>query len=247
MRKGIILIFIIFSVFIMASACNTDGTKTEPKGNETNGTTISGNTNYKNTEKTTNDKNDKRLNIDEQGIKNFILKFLSSIKNDDSKGFKELLSDDGIFSISYYIDQRDPNVVIHVNKDLIRSDLILVDSNNKAGITLSTMFAGDDAVELEKMPIHTSELLSNMSFNVQWKSKDEGMIMKYLEDIVQTCQKINLVNNEDISQVFVLKDNMFAFAKSSGVLKPSPEFTGDWVIFEKVGSEYKLRAVMQFQ
>ncbi|MPM62553.1 hypothetical protein SDC9_109428 [bioreactor metagenome] len=202
-----------------------------------------------NTEKTSSstETDNEDSNIDENGLKDFVLKFLSIIKSDDSTAVKKLIDTYGTFSITYFIDQRDPNTVIHVSKDEIRNDLVLVNSQNKVGITLDSMFAGNDELQQNDIPINTSQNLSNISFDVDWKSKDESIITKKIEDIIKTLQKINLINNKNIPQVFVLKDNIYAFAQSSGVLEPEPEFTGDWVIFEKVGNEYYLRAVIQLQ
>ncbi len=182
--------------------------------------------------------------LDHQGIKNFILKFSKAIFSEDSKSFKEMMDKDGIYSITYFVDGRDQNVVLHLYQNEIRDDLVLANSK-KMGIGLSSMFYLSLVNDVKSIPIHSNKILNDISFNVDWHINDENMVETKLNDIIQTCQKINLINNKDIPQVFVLKDNMFAFAKSSGVLKPSPEFTGDWVIFEKVGSEYKLRAVMQ--
>ena len=215
--KASILIFIM--VFLMMSSCSILGEKVVSNVNSTN--------------------------IDKKGIIGFCTKFFTSIKDDDSKTFKGLVNDDGLFSLTYFVDQRDTNVVIHVDKDIIRDDLVLV--NDKVGISLATMFDEGDISKIKEMPIITSDYLNSISFNVDWKSNDVNVIENDLENIVKTCQQINLVNNKNIPQVFVLKDNIYAFVKSSGVLEPKPEFTGDWVIFEKIGNEYIIRAVMQFQ
>lgn len=185
--------------------------------------------------------------IDENGIKDFVMKFISIIKNDDLTELKKIIDDNGIFSITYFTDQRDPNAVIHVFKDEIRDDLVLANSNNKAGITLDSMFAGNDELQKNDIPINSSQDLSDISFNVDWKSNVESTISSKIEDIIKTLQTINITNNEFIPQVFALKDNYYAFAQSNGVLEPEPDFTGDWAIFEKVDNAYFLRAVIQLQ
>lgn len=202
-----------------------------------------------NTEKALNNSetNNEDNKIDENGIKDFVLKFMSAIKDDDSTAFKSLIDKYGIFSMTYYIDQRDPNRVIHIFKDKIRDDLVLVNSEDIVGITLSTMFAGNSELQPIDIPINMSQNPRNISFNVDWKSNDESTITPKMDDIFETCRKINFINNEYIPQVFVLRDNMYAFAQSKGVLEPKLEFTGDWVIFEKVGNEYYLRAVIQIE
>ncbi|MEA4964093.1 hypothetical protein [Lutispora sp.] len=183
---------------------------------------------------------------DNQDIKSFILKFLKAIHSEDLELFKEIIDKDGIYSITYFIDGRDRNVVLHLNKDEIRDDLVLANSE-KMGIGLSSMYYSDLVNEIESIPIQSSKLLSDISFNVDWHDTDESVIEKRIEDIIKTCQKINLTNNEYIPQVFVLKDNIYAFAYSSGILEPEPEFTGYWTIFEKIDSEYYLRAVIDLQ
>jgi hypothetical protein len=136
--------------------------------------------------------------------------------------------------------------VLHLDKNEIRNDLVLANSK-KMGIGLSSMFYRNLVNEVDNLQIHSTKSLNEISFNLDWHVSDESMVESKIEDIVKTCQEINLINNEYIPQVFVLKNNMFTLAQSSGVLEPTPEFTGDWVVFEKVGSEYKLRAVMKFQ
>lgn len=120
-------------------------------------------------------------------------------------------------------------------------------NSEKMGIGLSSMFYSDLVNEVEGIPIHSTGLLNETSFDVDWHVNDENGIESKLEDIIATCQKINLENNEHIPQVFVLKDNFYAFANSSGVIEPAPEFTGDWVIFEKIKNEIKVRAVLKLQ
>ena len=51
-----------------------------------------------------------------------------------------------------------------------------------------------------------------LSFNTDWHINDENIVN--IEDIISTCQKINIINNEYIPQIFVLNDNLYAFAKA---------------------------------
>jgi hypothetical protein len=189
---------------------------------------------------------DKYNKVDNELLKDFINKFIVSIKNDDSKTFKDLVSENGIYSITYFVDGRDQNVVLHLNKEEIRDDLVLANSE-KMGITLATMFSVYDVESLESIKINSSMQLSDISFNVDWHTVDENEVKTKLEDIIKTCEDIILINNENIPQVFVLKDNIFAFTQSSAIQEPDVECTGDWVIFEKVGTEYKILAVIQMQ
>jgi hypothetical protein len=185
-------------------------------------------------------------NVNNQLVKDFIVKFISSIKNEDSESFKNLVSQDGIYSISYFVDGRDKNVVLHLNKDEIRGDLVLANLE-KIGITLATMFSEEIVSSIENMPINSSTILSDISFYVDWHFDDENRIESKLEEIVNTCEKIILTNNQDIPQVFLLKDNIFAFTQSTATHEPDVECTGDWMIFEKKGEEYIILAVLQFQ
>lgn len=230
------LVLAVLCIALLMSSCNSTSTKIDSEVNESNINKVDIN----------RDKN--VLNtIDEQGIKDFLNKFMTSIKNVDSQAFKDLMDEDGVYSITYFIDERDPNVVVHVFKDQIRDDLVLVNSENKVGITLDSLFSGNDEYPIEDIPIHTSKDLSSESFNIDWHVYNESMVEEKLNDINRICQKINLTNNVYIPQVFVLMDNIFAFAKSSSVLEPYPEFTGEWVIFESIDGEYKLRAIMKFE
>jgi hypothetical protein len=107
-------------------------------------------------------------------------------------------------------------------------------------VTLSSSFG---AAEVKNMPIHAT----NISFGIDWHKNNERLIEKKLEHIIATCQKINLVNNNSSTQVFILKDNLFVFATSTGDLEPEPEFYGEWMIFEKINNRYKIRAVMKLE
>lgn len=186
------------------------------------------------------------IHNDDKAIQDFLVKFIAAIKCQNTKAFKALLDKDGILSISYFGDKRDRNVVIRISRDQVRDDLVLANSE-KIGITLETMFS-ENIINLQgEIPIHKSEFLSNISFNVDWHTDNERNVQKKLEDIVNTCKQIILTNNHNIPQLFVLKDNIFVFTQSSIVEEPYDEFTGDWLIFEKIDGIYKLRAVMKFQ
>ncbi|OPZ87059.1 MAG: hypothetical protein BWY74_03487 [Firmicutes bacterium ADurb.Bin419] len=154
-----------------------------------------------------------------------------------------MVGDGGIISINYFVDKRDPTTVIHVAKDKIRDDLVLVNPQNRAGVTMQTLLADITESDLNEMPVTSS----NISFNVDWHSKDERKIADEVEDIVRTCQQINLINNKYIPQVFLLKNNYYAFVIGSGVTEPEVEFVGNWVVFEKIGNEYKIQSVIQLQ
>lgn len=189
------------------------------------------------------------LNVGQEGVaidreidaslRDFVEIFSKAMFETDSDIFKTLIDNDGIYSITYFVDGRDPNTVLHLYKNDIRDDLVLA-KNNKAGLTLGTEFGADDT---RSMPIHDT----NLSLDINWHRNNKELIEQKLESIISTLQKINLINNEPIPQVFILKNNLFAFAISNGVLEPEPEFTGEWVIFEKTNNEYRLRAIMKLQ
>ena len=240
-RKKILVLLLINLIFL-AIGCGYPAFIEEVNDNKTSSFDESNNVEEANTITVANNEN---LGVNENELKDFIIKFMVAIKNGDSKTFKELIDKDGIFSITYFIDQRDPNVAIHVFKDEIRNDLVLVNSENTVGITIGSMFAGNAELQQNDIPINISQNLSDISFNIDWHNTDESVIEKRIEDIIKTCHKINLTNNEYIPQVFVLKDNIYAFAYSSVMLGPELDVTGDWAIFEKIDSEYKLRAVMR--
>ncbi|WP_157261461.1 hypothetical protein [Paenibacillus sp. A3] len=180
----------------------------------------------------------------DQAIRNFMLQLEDNIVKVDSKGFKGMLDQHGVYSITYFEDGRDPNVVLHLYGNEIRDDLVLANST-KTGIGVSPMVASN--AELENMPVHSNEWLKNLSFNVDWHINDENLIQSKLDDIIKLCEKMVLMNNEYIPQVFQLKDNIFVFTKSNVSPEPYYSFTGRWVIFEKIDNEYKLRAIMEFQ
>jgi len=182
---------------------------------------------------------------DNKKINDFIMKYADSVEyrdeepHRDAESFKSLIDQFGIYSITYFIDERDRNVVLHLYSDEIRDDLVLANSK-KVGITITSL-----PIESE-MILHSSDYLNNISFDVDWRSNDEEFVESKLHEIVETCKKIIMTNNEDIPQVFVLKDNYFAFTISGIAPEPYLDFTGDWIIFERMDGEYKLRAIMKF-
>lgn len=177
-------------------------------------------------------------------IQESAVNFLKAGSIPDSKLFKELIGTEGIYSITYYIDEREPHRVIHVNKEEIRDDLVLANAENKAGLSVTSLF-GEPLIDLE-IPINTSNLLSNISFDVNWRVKDEAVIEDKLNWIADICKTIILTNNEYAPQIFALKDNFYVFTYSSIGQKPFDEFTGDWMIFELMENKYVILALMKF-
>lgn len=239
-HKKVYLLFVVILIMFVLNACGVFNVNDKTILDENQATSIK-------IEQSKNVEDEDTHQRDNQDIKDFVMKFVNSIEyqeevpHRDAESFKELIDKDGIYSITYFIDERDPNKVIHVYKDEIRDDLVLANSENKAGLTLSSLFV-EPLIDSE-IAIHTSELLDNISFNVDWHVDDEAMVEEKLEDIVKTCVEIIRTNNENVPQVFELKDNLFIFTLSD---EKRGDITGDWMIFEKIGNEYKLRVVMQF-
>jgi|GEM_PF-1777489 len=181
--------------------------------------------------------------VNDNDIKEFISDFVKATSETNVEEFKSLMDEYGMYSITYFVDKRDRNVVLHLNRDEIRSDLVLANSK-KVGISLGGAYKD---LNVDDIPIQESDESSKISFNIDWHINDENIIESNLEDIISTCQKINIINNEYIPQIFVLNDNLYAFCKSSGVEEPEPEFTGDWLIFEKRDDAYKIRAFIELQ
>lgn len=185
-------------------------------------------------------------NKENKAILDFVEKFLIASTNVKLESFKELLDNDGMYSITYFGDERAPNVVLHLNKDEIRDDLVLANSQ-KVGITLEALFGGDIVESKESILVNSSQDLDDISFGIDWHKNDETNVQNNLENILKTCEKVILINNEYVPQVFKLKNNIFIFTQSILTEEPYKEFIGEWLIFEKVNNEYKVRAVMKFQ
>ncbi|MCT4618357.1 MAG: hypothetical protein N4A62_03100 [Marinisporobacter sp.] len=196
----------------------------------------------------------KEIDMENKDIINFLKKLDESCESRsiDLESLKKLIDDDGIYAITYFDDGRDPNRGIHVYKDEIRDDLMLVSvNNNKVGIELDNL--ANAYIETENLIINRSDSLDKISFNVDWHSSDESTIHNNIDDIVNTCKEIILTNNKDIPQVFVIKDNYYVFSYSSfdeewleSFQKTFTSFIGGWVVFEKIDGKFKLRAVMDF-
>jgi len=186
-------------------------------------------------------------NIANKDLYDFAYKFVKAIKNRDSILFKELVDEKGFFSVTYFSDGRWPDSIIHVTKDILRSDLVLVSAENKGGITLSVMLTRD----LSNLQIQTSSYLDNTNFPVDWSSTNVDAITEKLLDIVRLCWEIIMTNNEDEPQIFVLDNDIYALVRSKGAysrgLDSGVSIIGHWVIFEKVDDNYFVRAVMDFE
>lgn len=181
--------------------------------------------------------------VNDNDIREFISDFVKATSDTNVEEFESLIDEYGMYSITYFVDKRDRNVVLHLNSDEIRSDLVLANSK-KVGISLGGAYK---SLNVDDIPIQKSDESSKISFNIDWHINDENIIESNLEDIITTCQKINIINNEYIPQIFVLNDNLYAFCKSSGVEEPEPEFYGDWLIFERKNAAYKIRAFIELQ
>lgn len=198
--------------------------------------------------------NDKASRSDEnnhtsadQHFKEFINKFFKTKLTDDAAAFKESMDEDGIYSITYFVDGRDRNRILHLFKDEIPPDLVLFNSKT-TGITLMSLFAGPHD-ENADIPILTNKLLGDITYDVDWHANDEDGVQNKLQDIIKTCEEIILYDNVITPRIFAIKNNMYVYTDASEVVGPYPDsdFTGDWLVFEKQGTEFKVRAVMNFE
>jgi hypothetical protein len=62
-------------------------------------------------------------------LRSFVATYSNAIFKTDSKLFEELMDKDGIYSITYFGDKRDRNVVLHLFKGEIRDDLVLANED----------------------------------------------------------------------------------------------------------------------
>jgi hypothetical protein len=221
-------------LFVLITACRTIETASH--------TTVEDN----NSEITFNTGIENRTSEDSE-LTHMIETFIGIVNNEDSILFKEMMDKDGIFSITYYVDGRDRNSVVHVNQDEVRDDLVLANSNKKAGITVGILDFAKDTELRKDIPINQIDKLNDISFDVDWREESEDDIQKRLEDIYQACSQIIRLNNQYIPQVFILKDHYVVLTKSIASEEPVADFIGDWAIFEKVEGRYKLRVLMNFQ
>lgn len=238
-RKSIRLALIIFSIFIIAIGASLVLFDKNRKNNN-----ISSNINRNKTINVSRKNNNENQN--NKNIKDTIKKFIKSTYTGYPKDFKKMIDEYGIYSITYFIDKRDRNVVLHLYKNEIRDDLVLANSN-KTGITVATMFTGEVLNPKYRMPIHDSRYSKSISFNVDWHKNDESLVQNKIQDIENTCKKLININNKWIPQVFIIKGKYIVYAESGGGPKTSPGLIGKWAIFEKKGKEYKLRVLIDFE
>lgn len=178
-----------------------------------------------------------------QSVNEFARQVVRATLEVDAQALRDLVGENQFFSIECFVDGRDRNTVLLMNKDHIRDDLIL-DKDDYLGVYLR-IFQGD--ILDEDVPVHTSSYLEGISFPVDWHTAGEEEVEAKLEDIYDTCMMIILTNNEYIPQIFILKDGIYAYSESNAILEPYKEFTGDWLIFEKAEEGYRILAVMNFQ
>ncbi|MBY9078998.1 hypothetical protein [Paenibacillus sp. CGMCC 1.18879] len=188
----------------------------------------------------------KKPNPEDTKLVDTITKFVDAIHDDDPKPFKELMDQDGLFSISYFVDDRDPNRVVHVYPDDVSENMVLVNSKNDIGITLLVLNFNKISKASPDFPIINSEQLKGISFDVDWHHASEKDIEKQLKSIYQTCNQLILINNEYNPQLFILNNNYVVLTKSKAAPDDLSDFTGDWAVFEKINGDYKLRVLMNF-
>ena len=189
-----------------------------------------------------------QANIDSQELAQFLTQFFTSIDTPDSHLFKELIKGTGLFSITYFGDQRDTNIVLYIGKEKIGDDEIYLRSaDGRWGVDVYSIFPGKDQMDGSKIKITSSDYLSGISFPIDLHSASETEVEENLDSIVDTLAKVITVNNEYIPQVFVLKDGIYAYTMSSFITEPYWLFTGDWVIFEKTEDGYGILAVIDLE
>ncbi|MNB92654.1 hypothetical protein D3C75_397590 [compost metagenome] len=191
--------------------------------------------------------NSKKTNSEDTKLVDTIIKFVDAVRDDDPKSFKELMDQGGLFSISYFVDDRDPNRVVHVYPNDVSESLVLTNSKGYIGITVAVLdFVEETSRSKRDFPIHRTEQLKGISFDVDWHHASEEDIEKRLKSIYQTCNQLILVNNEYIPQVFILNNNYVVLTKSKAYPDDPSVFIGDWAVFEKLNGDYILRVLMNF-
>lgn len=232
MRKNNFYIFICLSLFVYCS-CGIDA-------NNVSTNIMEG------TYQSTTQKVDNLTNIDKNKICDFAYRLRLVIKNRDAALFKTWLDEKGIFSVTHFVDGRDRDSIIHVTKDILRDDLVLANVENKAGISLVSMFPAINEGSSKDISIQISHYLNDFNFPVNWSATNTDIITEKLSDIIKSCRQIIMINNKFEPQVFILNNNIYALVYSF-TTDSNAEIHGDWVIFEEVSDKYFVRAVMQFQ
>jgi len=190
--------------------------------------------------------NNKKTNLEDTKLVGTIIKFVDAVRDDDSKSFKKLMDKDGLFSITYFVDERDSNRVVHVFQNDVNENLVLTNSKGYIGITVAVLDFTTISRDKPEFPIYHSKELKGISFDVDWHHDSEEEIKKQLKSIYQTCNQLILINNEYIPQVFILNDNYVVLTKSKAYPDDPSVFIGDWAVFEKINGNYKLRVLMNF-
>ena len=181
--------------------------------------------------------------IETQAVNEFARQVVRATLDVDAPALRELVGENEFFSIECFVDGRDRNTVILMKKENIRDDLIL-DKDKKGGVYLR-IFQKD--IIAADVPVHTSSYLDGISFPVHWHNAGEEEVLEKLEDIYDTCMEIILTNNEYIPQIFILKDDIYAYTESDYSGEFNPSMLGDWLIFEKADDGYHILAIMEFQ
>ncbi|MBD3920904.1 hypothetical protein H8B09_19215 [Paenibacillus sp. PR3] len=239
LKESSVIFFVLIIVFFTLTACGNHGTKP----NFTDSVTKGADENSR--QDIVEDKDQLLINPDDVRILATIDKFKTAIKTPDLQLLKEIIHPNGLYSMTYFTDGRDPNVGIHVDKEKLREDLVLESTDGYLGITLPSMgFRNNDDLQTD-IPIQRSEFLQQFSLNIDWQSLNEVDFKNSLDALYQKLLQIIVNNNKDIAQVFALKDDYYAFTKSSAIFDPYTELTGNWAVFHKEGQEFKLVSVIE--
>lgn len=188
---------------------------------------------------------DNSLDTEKEKLSKFVINFYNIVNKPDADKFKELIGDNGLYSISFFDDGRDPNKSIFELKKDIRDDLFLISSQSgKAGISLC---GGNFSIKINEVYFNEISITDNPLLTIDWTVKDENVINSKLQDILEGCQLLILENNENVPQVFKLSDKKYALSYSSINENELQEFYGYWIIFEENNQGYFINAIIEMQ
>ncbi|AZR74091.1 hypothetical protein BBF96_12200 [Anoxybacter fermentans] len=172
-------------------------------------------------------------------ISNIIYLFSESLKNSDSKTFKQLVSTSGIDIIRNFVSggfgTRGRNIWRYYSIDSIPSNLKFP-IEGEVPVDLSKLFQGTIENKNNKIPIIT---LKNIQFNFQ----NDDLTTSQIIDI---CRKIRSGENENDSspRIYLLGDKELVLTESE-IISGLP--IGSWAVFERTGKSYSLRAIIDLR
>lgn len=234
--KNLLLLMLIITFLVACESAHSN--PTDVNSSKTN-IVIEEPTTVKSTASTVEDMKDKQ-----QEIKKTLRDFINSVTSSNVDDFHKLVDPKGLFIIRHILwgtdGARGKNIRDYYPQSEIPSTLQFP-VPNEMPFDPSILFALSILDGAEEIPIMDLKELKDVQFNF-YDHENSIRDQPSIKTIIELCEKIIKTSNDIIPQVFILGDNEFVLTESDY----DDVLFGNWAIFSKEESGYKLTAMINF-